>query len=117
MARVLDSETVTAERVSAYETLKPLLHAMYNEFQELSKKKPEGRVSEPKVKIVNRLLTDVYKMLDGEPNRVYLDLLNEDDLPENSDVILILGQAEAATKAFYAKYYGYDGFSHRWNLA
>jgi hypothetical protein len=75
--------------------------------QELSKKKHDGVLNKRKVQIVNRLLRDVFTILDGETTRGYLDLLEEDDLPQNSDVVLILGQAVAAMEAFKNKY-------HRW---
>jgi hypothetical protein len=47
-------------------------------------------------------------------NRDYLDELNEDDLPQNSDVVLILSQTVAAMNAFQARYYGWDGSEHTW---
>jgi hypothetical protein len=62
-----------------YATLNPLLEAMYKEFQELSRKKPDGQVGQTKVRMVNRLPQATHQLLDGEPNRDYLDELNEDD--------------------------------------
>jgi hypothetical protein len=38
----------------------------------------------------------------------FLDLLNEDDVPQLSDVTLILSQYVAAMEAFKRKYYGWD---------
>jgi hypothetical protein len=56
------------------------------------------------VSIVNRLLSDILGLLDGEPQRQYLDLLDEDDLPQNSDVSLMLGQVMSAMGIFRTKY-------------
>lgn len=109
-------EVTTAEKVSAFSTLSPLLAAMYKEFRELSKKKQDGPVGASKVKMVNRLLQAIHEVLEAESARAYLDLLDEDDLPQNSDVVLVLGQAEAAMKAFYAKYYRRDGTASGWSL-
>jgi hypothetical protein len=67
-----------------------------------------GVLNKRKVEIVNRLLTDVFAILDGETTRTYLDRLDEDELPQNSDVVLILGQTLAAMKAFRHKYYRYS---------
>jgi hypothetical protein len=106
--------TTTTGKATEWDSLFPLLEAMHHEFQELSKKKLDGPVGSTKVKMVNRLLTSVYKILDGEINAMYLDLLNEDDLPQNSDVVLVLGQAVAAMKAFRAKYYGWRGVEETW---
>jgi hypothetical protein len=48
-----------------------------------------------------------------------LDLLDEDDLPQNSDVVLILGQTVAAMGAFKEKYFRYDKYrmEHRWSIS
>ena len=99
-------------------SLMPLLEAMFREFQDASKKKPDAVLNKKKVEIVNRLLVDVFTILDGEPTRNYVDLLDEDDLPQNSDVVLILGQSVAAIEAFRNKYYGYDSYggTHRWRV-
>ncbi len=54
------------------------------------------------------LMVEVFESKQRQP-RAYLDLLDEDDLPQNSDVALILGQAEAAMEAFKNKYYAWNG--------
>ena len=95
----------TAEKGAKHDELMPLLSAMFSEFHDLSKKKPDGVLNKRKVEIVNRLLHDVLEILEGEFTRAFLDLLDEDDLPQNSDVVLILSQVVAAMEAFQAKYY------------
>jgi hypothetical protein len=104
----------TSERAATYTTLNPLLEAMYKEFQGLSKKKQDGQVGKTKVKMVNRLLKAIHELLKDEPNRSYLDELNEDDLPQNSDVVLILSQTSAAMEAFQRRYYVYSGINKGW---
>jgi hypothetical protein len=99
--------TVSAEKAENYEDLMPLLEAMANEFRDATKKKPDAVLNKKKVSIVNRLLVDVLKLLDGEPQRRYLDMLDEDDLPQNSDVSLMMGQIIAAMEAFKARYHYY----------
>ena len=101
------SEYTTAEKSEKHDDLQPLLNSMFQEFQELSKRKPDGALNKRKVEIVNRLLCDIHGILEGESTSAYLDLLDEDDLPQNSDVVLILGQTVAAMKTFKHKYYGY----------
>jgi hypothetical protein len=92
-------------RGESYDDQMPLLLAMFREFQDASKKKPDGVLNKQKVQITNRLLNSIFSILEGEPNRTFLDTLNEDDLPQNSDVVLMLGQAVAAMEAFQKKYY------------
>lgn len=109
------TDNTTAEKAAKHDDLMPLLKAMFREFQDLSKKKPDGALNKRKVEIVNRLLCEVQRIVDGETTRAYLDLLDEDDLPQNSDVVLILGQAVAAMTAFKDKYHGYSpGLGHHW---
>jgi hypothetical protein len=88
--------------------LMPLLEAMFREFQLANKKKADAPLNKRKVEIVNRLLKDVFDILEGEAMRSYLDLLDEDDLPQNSDVVLMLGQTVAAMEAFEKKYHRYS---------
>jgi hypothetical protein len=102
------TDLTSAEKGAKHDDLMPLLVAMFREFQEASKKKPDGVLNKRKVEIVNRLLRDVMSIVEGEATRAYLDLLDEDDFPQNSDVALIIGQAVAAMETFKAKYYGYD---------
>lgn len=113
-----NEDVTTAERVAQYNALMPLLAAMFREFKELAKKKPDGALNKRKVEIVNRLLKNVLAIVEEEPSRPYLDLLDEDDLPQNSDVVLMLSQFEAAMKAFHARYHRLDAgeISYQWHI-
>ena len=108
MARSKHSEAITTrEKAAKHDALAPLLGAMYIEFKGLATKKQDGVISKAKIAIVNRLLKDILTILEGEPNRPYLDLLNEEDLPQNSDVALVLSQYRAAMDQFKEKYFGW----------
>ena len=104
--------TTTAEKVELYGVTKPLLAAMYSEFREFSKKKPDDVVSKAKIKVVNRLLAKCQEVLELETSINYLDLLDEDDVPQNSDVVLMLSQYVAAMNQFHSTYYKQDRFGH-----
>ncbi len=95
----------TKEKVEIYITIAPLLEAMFNEFKELSKKKPDGAVNKNKIKIVNRLLVKCKDLLQDENVIDYLDIIDEDDVPQNSDIVLMLSQYNAAMEQYLAKYY------------
>jgi len=103
----------TTDKVLAYDTTVELLKSMYLEFKDLSKKKPDAAVSKSKINITNRLLTKLRSVLNDEESIEFLDLLDEDDIPQVSDVTLILSQYEAAMAAFKKKYYGYNDFEHK----
>lgn len=104
----------TQVKAETHDITTPLLKAMYSEFKELSKKKPDSAVSKNKIKIVNRLLEKVRVVLADEKSIDFLDLLDEDDVPQSSDVTLILSQYVAAMSAFHRKYYGWNGSKHQW---
>lgn len=110
----LKKPTTTAAKASTHDVMTPLLAAMYEEFKELSKKKPESAVSKSKLLIANRLLEKIREVLVDEESIQFLDLLNEDDVPQVSDVTLIFSQYVAAMKAFRDKYHGWDGTEHGW---
>jgi hypothetical protein len=108
-----DKVTTTSDKTSTHDTTMPLLVSMYAEFKELSKKKPDAAVSKSKISIANRLLAKVRTVLSDEDSIDFLDLLDEDDVPQVSDVTLILSQYLAAMKAFQEKYYDY--FLSKWS--
>ena len=101
-------DVTTLVRAGMYETLEPLLKAMYGEFQELSRKKQDGVLNKNKIQVVNRLLKDVLSVVEDEPARAYLDLINEDDMPQNSDIALLLSQYRATMTQFHERYFRFD---------
>jgi hypothetical protein len=109
-----DKFYTTKEKAQTHDTMTPLLTAMYAEFKELSKKKPDSAVSKSKIKIVNRLLERVRIILSDEESIGFLDMLDEDDVPLASDVTLILSQYVAAMNAFHGKYHGWNGSKKLW---
>jgi hypothetical protein len=98
-----EKNSSTQEKAELLKVTRTLLKAMFLEFKELSKKKPEGVVSKSKIKVVNRLLEKCKNLLQNELSIEYLDLLDEDDLPQNSDIVLMLSQYDAALDQFFAK--------------
>ena len=109
-----DRPTTTAKKADLHEITMPLLEAMYREFKEFSKKKPDDAVNKAKIKMVNRLLSRCREVLESETSMDLLDLLDEDDVPQNSDVVLTLSQYEAAMRQFRSTYHGFDGAESRW---
>lgn len=108
------SEAITEKEVKQYELLLPLLISTYSEIQELSKRKPESVLNAYKVKSINRLLSPLKELLQHEPVFDFLDILDSDDLPTNSDVALILSQYQTAMDLFQKKYYIRNDRSGKW---
>lgn len=90
----------TKEQVDKFSFLSPMLDSALSEMREFSKKKQDGIVSETKLKILNRLLADLKGVLAQEPSTIYLDLLSEGQLIQNSDAVLVLGQYRSALDSF-----------------
>ena len=107
---------ITKESVTQYELLNPLLSGIYHEFRELSKKKPDTPLNNFKVKSVNRVLEPIKELMKEEDVYPFLDILDSDDIPTNSDVVLILKQYINAMGMFHEKYYKYNSRSgqHEW---
>lgn len=96
--------------------LDKLIESIYLEMKEFSKKKPDEPLNKFKVKSVNRVLEQVKEILKSEPTAEFLDLLDDESLPSNSDSILILGQFKASMKDFYSKYWKREsGVGYRWS--
>lgn len=114
MTIMKDTAYTTTEKANAYDNISPLLKAMYFEFRELAKKKPDLAVNKNKIKIVNRLLEKILFILSDEDNIDFLDKLDEDDMPQTSDVTLVLSQYTAAMETFRKKYYGWIGAEQNW---
>lgn len=90
--------------INRYEMLEELLSSIYEEMKEFSKKKPDEALNKFKVTAVNRVLVQIKDIMKSEPTNEFLDLLDDDSLPSNSDSILIIGQFQAAMSRFRAKY-------------
>ncbi|MDR3601421.1 MAG: hypothetical protein P4L49_13230 [Desulfosporosinus sp.] len=106
----------TREMVEKFDMLSPMLDSALSEMREFSKKKQDGVLNPLKVKLINHLLNDIKTTLSSDASTEYLDVLDEETLPQNSDAVLILGQFRAAMDQFRGKYYGYDSekHDHRW---
>ena len=119
----------TQDAVDQYELLNPLLTGIYKEMQELSKKKPDSPLNAFKVKAINRILEPIKEMLKMENTHAFLDkrtnkeeckyknVMDDDEMPTNSDVVLVLNQYMNAMKIFYEKYYTYNSKDgHKWRI-
>jgi hypothetical protein len=104
----------TQAQVDKYRYLTGMLDSALHEMREFSKRKPDALVTEPKIKLLNRLLLEIKTVVEREASNSYLDLLSEQELPQNSDAVLILGQYQSALKSFHARHYRFAADATRW---
>ncbi len=110
-----DSEDAPTEaQVAKFTYLSPMLDSAMTEMREFAKKKQDGIVSETKIRILNRLLTDIRGVLEHEESLAYLDLLSSEALPQNSDAVIILGQYRAALNSFKKRNYRSVNYENVW---
>lgn len=113
------NHVATPEAISTYKASNNVFEGLIREIRALSKKKPDATMSNGKVKIVNRVLDDLKSILEGEPEGKYLDLLNDEELPQFSDAVLVMVQYETSLKSFYKRYranvpIGLGDYSNGW---
>lgn len=96
----------TQAEIDTFEMLDKLLDSSYIEMKQFSNKKPDELLNKFKVKSLNRILEPIKSVMRNEPTASFLDLLDEDTIPSNSDAILIISQFQAAMKQFKSSYHG-----------
>lgn len=117
MSKDLDqTEETTREKAEQHDMLYPILISVFNEIKELSKKKQDGPLNAMKVKMTNRILSKVKAYLEDDPTVEFLDLLDEEVFPTNSDAVLVIAQFKAAMDQFKDKHYGWHSGSLVWNI-
>lgn len=102
------SELPSSGNIMMFEMLYPMLSSDISEIRELSKKKQDEPLNKFKVRTINKKLEQTKTILINEPTFEFLELLDEDTLPSNSDAVLIMSQFIQALNQFKAKYYTMD---------
>ena len=102
----------TREKADAFDGVVEAFRHLNKELKALGMKKPAETLSESKVKFINRILADIQTFMSDEPEGRYLDLLDDEALPQYSDAILILSQYEGALSGFRSRYHGYVAAAH-----
>lgn len=103
-------KNISDEQVKLYSTISPLLKSAFNEVKDFSKKKQDDLLNIKKVNMINRLLEKAKIVLQNESTVDYLDLLDENDLPSNSDAVLIMSQYISAMDKFHSDHCHISGW-------
>lgn len=85
------------EDVDVFKTINAQLFDMHKEMSEMSKKKPDNPINKFKLKYINKIVENANKVL-GKNFKPFDDfeLFDEDDLPTNSDIAIMLSQYQNA---------------------
>jgi hypothetical protein len=112
--KIVTIKKPTKAQAEQFDMLFPILDSVFIEIKELSKKKQDGALNELKVKMTNRVLAKVKSILNDDPTLEFLDLLDEEVFPTNSDAVLIISQFRAAMRQYREKHYVWTGIEHAW---
>jgi hypothetical protein len=84
---------MTKQEVDNFEKLQAQLESLYNEISSLSKKSQNDALNKFKLKFVNKILSDSNELL-GVNYKPFpdFDLFDENEMPTNSDVAMMLMQ-------------------------
>lgn len=87
------SRSFTREQIDKFEELQAKMRSLYEEMQTLTKKSPNDSVNSFKLRLINSVLATANSFL-GSQHRPYPDFEQfvDDELPSNSDVLLMLSQ-------------------------
>jgi hypothetical protein len=101
-----------SEEIQEFERLEQQLHSMLTEVSELSKKRPNDGLNKFKLRLVNILLERTNQFLGPHKPFTDFEAFDENDLPTNSDVVMMLSQYTAATFQFRLENTVYQ--DHKW---
>ncbi|MDN4081283.1 hypothetical protein QYF52_25495 [Paenibacillus polymyxa] len=71
MPKARNTDLATLAIVAKHDMLSPMLDSALVEMREFSKKKQDGVLNPLKVKVLNRLLTDIKEVLATDPSTEY----------------------------------------------
>jgi hypothetical protein len=115
--KIVTTSRPTKAQAEQFDMLFPILNSVFSELKELSKKKQDGALNELKVKMTNRILAEVKNILDDDPTVKFLDLLDAETLPTNSDAVLIIAQFKAAMEQYKSKHCDWSGTDYVWETS
>lgn len=84
---------MTEEEINSFEKIQTQLESLHEEISTLAKKSQNDALNPFKLKFVNKAISEANSLL-GQQYKPFDDfeLFDDNDLPTNSDVTLILGQ-------------------------
>ena len=102
------------EDVAEFVKLEQQLHSFLAEISELSKKRPNDPLNKFKLKFLNATLSSLNSLLKDDRPFTDFTQFDVDDLPTNSDVVVILSQYAASVHRFRLDNTTDDGRDSTW---
>ena len=103
--------------IDLYEKVQSQIEQLYKEITVLSKKSPNNAINKYNLKFINEKLKEANALLVGK-HKPFADfeIFDEDGLPTNSDVVLILSQYLDCLEGWRSDNVFKDGFRYYWKL-
>lgn len=109
---------ITRPQVDLLEKLVGKFENLHNELSTLVKKSPNDAVNQFKLKFINIILEESNSLL-GNNYKPFseFDAFDSDNVPSNSDVILIVSQYMSALEKFRSDHIVYKDFKWQYDLS
>jgi hypothetical protein len=108
---------MNTQQVETFLKLQPQLKSAYEEISLLSKKKPTDALNKFKLKFINSILIRANEIL-GEKYKPFpneFDLFNEEDMPNNGDVVFILSHYLTSLEKLRCDNIKYSNSDYDWH--
>jgi hypothetical protein len=104
------------KQVETFLKLKPQLKSAYDEISLLSKKKPTDSLNKFKLKFINSILSRANEILEDKykPFPDDFTLFDENDMPNNSDVVFILSHYLTSLEKLRCDNIKYSDYDWHW---
>jgi hypothetical protein len=104
------------QQIETFLKLKPQLKSAYDEIALLSKKKPTDSLNTFKLKFINSILSRANEILEEKykPFPDEFTLFDEDEMPNNSDVVFILSHYLTSLEKLRCDNIKYSDFNWYW---
>lgn len=106
---------MTKEEIDIFEKVQVQLSGIHKEVSILSKKNPNDAINKFKLNFINELLqSSNYLLVDTYKPFINFDIFKEEDVPTNSDVVMIVEQYLSCLENLRADNIKFSTYSYYW---
>ncbi len=116
LVKFTNAKSMNTQQVETFLKLQPQLKSAYDEIALLSKKKPTDALNKFKLKFINSILSRANSILGTKykPFPDEFELFDEDDMPNNGDVVFILSHYLTSLEKLRCDNIEYSDYKWRW---